>query len=250
MTQDAALRIALVSATGDPRGPEGGDLTGEIAAAAEAGADVILLPQLSFYPYFPARRDRAGLELGERLPSDAMTAATEAAGGCLVAAGVYECVGEGVFYSCGLLARHGEEPQLKERQRAIEASRGRYEKMFFSPGFGRRSAARLPWGRTAMLVGADVRDASAWAEVADLGSDLVLAGVSEPAERWEQTRTIAGGLSAAHGIPLAVVNRGGSDGEPEFSGGGLVTDGSGVEIEAAAGGIHELATTPKGANDD
>lgn len=250
MAQETTLRVALISATGDPRSPRGGDLDSEVAASAEAGADVVVLPQLSFYPYFPAHRDRAGLELGERLPSASMTAMTDAAKGCLVAATVYECVGEGVFYSCGLAGRGGEEPELKERQRSIEASRGRYEQMFFSPGFGPRTTAELRWGRTAMLIGADVRDASAWAELAALDAELVLAGVSEDEERWHQTRTIASGLSAAHRIPLALVNREGSDDEPEFVGGGLVTDGSGGEIEATADGIYELATTPKGANDD
>mgnify|MGYP001002002814 CR=1 FL=1 len=249
MSPGHTVRVAPLGVAG-PVTEGAGDGLRPIAAAAAAGADLILLPQLSFAPYFPARRDRGGLELGERLPSGSMRAALEAAGASHLAASVYECVGEGVFYARGQLGTGADGVLLADRQRRVEAGRGRYEQMFFSPGFGPRAVADLPWGRTGLLVGADVREPSAWAELAAAGAALAVAGVSEPAERWGSTRGIAAGLAAAHGVAVALVNRAPSEAEPGFAGGELIADAAGGEPTAGEGGIYELSIEAEGSEDE
>ncbi|HTU14767.1 MAG TPA: hypothetical protein VMF31_06190 [Solirubrobacterales bacterium] len=246
MNRAASLKLALIGATGPvSAGPvsadagDGGPLT-EIGSASGRGADLVLLPQLSFSPYFPARRDREALELGERLPSKQMRTALDAAGDCLIAASVYECVGEGVFYVRGELGSRAEGCLLAERQHRPEAGRGRYEQMFFSPGHGPRSVAGLPWGATGLLVGADLREIDAWSELSRLGARLVLGSVSEDRDGWARTTRIAAGLAAVNGIALALVNRAPSEGEPGFAGGGLVVDGVGREIAPDADGLFNL----------
>jgi len=240
------VRIALIGATGDPGSPEGESISAELESTAANGADLIILPQFSFSAYFAARRDRAALELAERLPSGSMGRATASAGDSYLAASVYECVGEGVFYSCGLIARNEEGILLKARQHQVDAAPGRYEQMFISPGFGLRSVANLPWGSTGLLVGADARSVPAWAELAAAGADLVVASVSEGQDLWRQTRSIAPALAAVHGVAVAVVNRASSKAEPDFAGGELVADGSGNELAPGADGIYELTVSPKG----
>jgi len=241
-----SLRLALIGTTGPvSAGPvstaagDGGPLA-EIASASGRGADLVLLPQLSFSPYFPAQRDREALELGERLPSKLIASAREAAGDCLVAGSVYECVGEGVFYVRGELGSRSDGCLLAERQHRPEASRGRYEQMFFSPGHGPRSVAELPWGRTGLLLGADLREIEAWSELTRLGAQVVLGSVSEDADGWVRTARIAAGLAAVNGLALGLVNRAPSEAEPGFAGGELVVDRSGREIAADADGLFNL----------
>lgn len=247
MAAAASLRIAPIGAAGSSGGPERADGPLErITAAAKLGVDLVLLPQLSFSRYFPAGRDRAALELGERLPSREMSSAIRAAGESHLAASVYECVGEGVFYSCGQIARLGDGTLLTERQRVVEAAPGRYEQMFISPGFGPRSVAKLPWGGTGLLVGADVRSVSAWTELASAGARLVVASVSEPAEQWQGTRTAAAGLATVNGMAVALVNREPSEDESDFAGGQLVADPSGTELAPDGDGIYELSIGSKG----
>lgn len=246
MNRAASLKLALIGATGPvSSGPvsagtgDGGPLT-EIGTASGRGVDLVLLPQLSFSPYFPAKRDREALELGERLPSKQMRAALEAAGDCFLAGSVYECVGEGVFYVRGELGSRSEGCLLGERQRRPEASRGRYEQMFFSPGHGPRSVAELPWGRTGLLIGADLREIGAWTELSRLGAQVVLGSVSEDQDGWARTARIAAGLAAVNGVALGLVNRAPSEAEPEFAGGALVIDQAGREIAADADGFFNL----------
>ncbi len=242
MNAGTTLKLAPIGTAGRPSShPGDGGPLPEIAAASGSGADLILLPQLSFSPYFPVARDRDLLELGERLPSNSMRAAMEAAGESHLAASVYECVGEGVFYVRGELSSLADGCLLADRQHRVEAEPGRYEQMFFSPGFGARQVAELPWGPTGLLLGADVREAGAWSELAAAGAALVLASVSEPAERWQGTKRIAAGLAAANGIAVAVVNRAPSESEPDFAGGALVADAGGAELGPDQNGIYEVS---------
>jgi beta-ureidopropionase len=241
VTGSGLLRIAPVSPsgrTGEP-GDGGGQQLELIAGAAKAGADLIILPQLGFTRYFPAARDRAALELGEREPFASLRSAAEQSGPAHLFASVYECVGEGVFYVRGELLGPGGESLVVERQRRVEAAPGRYEQMFFSPGHGPRRVVETPWGPTGILIGADARDAGVWRELADLGAELVVAGVSEDGPGWEITATVARGMAAALGFAVAVVNRE-EDGDPGFPGGSMVVNGRGAAVEADSEGIFEL----------
>jgi N-carbamoylputrescine amidase len=208
----------------------GGDWREGIRAAACAGADVICLPQLSFGPYLPATRDRAGLELAERAPAATLDDAVDVAAGAWVAASAYESEGEGVFYLTAALGRVGE-PMLRQRQHALDAIPGRYEPMFFSPGHGDRGQTiALPWGPTAVLVGADLRDPEGWASVARAGAAVVVAGASEPNELWRRTCAVVAGAAAAHGIIALVANRGGEESGITYAGGALAVGADGQTL--------------------
>jgi predicted amidohydrolase len=206
------VRVALIS---------DGDWRQRIRAARAGGADVICMPQLSFAPYVPAVRDRAGLELAERAPAGSLREAVALADGAWLSASAYESEGEGVFYVTAALARAGG-PMLRHRQQAVEAGHGRYEQMFFSPGHDDPSGTvELPWGPTGTLVGAEVRDPRLWADLAAAGAATVLGGVSEPADLWAGTQRILAGMAAAHAIRVLVANRGGREHGVCFAGGSI-----------------------------
>jgi predicted amidohydrolase len=238
MSETTVLRIAALSAAGPAGGSDAAEGLSElIEGAAEAGADLVLLPQLSFNSYFPAERNRDALELGERTPFRSLNRAAGRAGSALLFASVYECVGEGVFYARGDVVASDGQSLAFDRQRTVEASAGRYEQMFFSPGHGPRSVAATRWGPVSMLLGADARDPGAYACLKSLGAHLVLAGVSEDAGGWERVSATARGMATAHGLATAVVNRGGEHG---FPGGAVVVAADGTQLEADGDGIYTL----------
>jgi len=200
---------------------------------------MVCLPHLSFLPYFPARLDRSGLELAERSPSRAFDAALEHAGGAWVCASAYESEGEGVLYVTARIGRAGG-PQSAYRQRNVEAAPGRWEQMFWSPGHEAPQAAELPAGRTAALIGLDLRSPAAWAEAAALGARVVIGGASEPADLWERTRNIARGMAALHGLTVLLANREGQEDGTVFAGGNAAFDPAGEDLPVSAEGIVDV----------
>jgi N-carbamoylputrescine amidase len=187
----------------------GADWREAVPAARERGAELICLPHLSFSPYVAAVRDRDGLEHAERPVSRSFRDAAGLAGGAWLAASAYESEGEGVFYVTARLARAGA-VAAAYRQRHVEAARGRYEQMFWSPGHEPFAVAETPLGRTALLVGYDLRTPAAWAELAAAGTQVVLGGASEPDELWAATQRVAAGMAAAYGMTVLIANRSGS----------------------------------------
>jgi predicted amidohydrolase len=224
------MRVALVS---DAAWREG------VARERADGAELICLPHLSFIPYVAAVRDRAGLELAERPPSRSMREALEIADGAWLAASAYESEGEGVFYVTSYLA--GPDDAVSSyRQRRVEAAEGRYEQMFWSPGHGPRDTVELPIGAAATLIGADLREPSAWAELVAAGAAVVIGGASEPAELWERTTRIAAGMAAAHRVTALLVNRLDDRLGVEHPGGNAVFDRDGVRVPPYDRGTYEV----------
>jgi predicted amidohydrolase len=226
------MRVALVS---DAAWREG------VARERAGGAELICLPHLSFIPYVAAVRDRAGLELAERPPSRSMREALEIADGAWLAASAYESEGEGVFYVTSYLAG-SDDAVSSYRQRRVEAAEGRYEQMFWSPGHGSRDTVELPIGAAATLIGADLHDPSAWAELVAAGVDVVIGGASEPAELWERTTRIAAGMAAAHRVTVLVVNRLDDRLGIKHPGGNAVFDRDGVRVPPHDRGTYEVGT--------
>jgi len=215
------VRVALLSAP---------DWREAVPAARERGAELICLPHLSFSPYVAEARDRDGLEHAERPPSRSFRDAAALAGDAWLAASAYESEGEGVFYVTARLAR-GDAIFASYRQRHVEAAPGRYEQMFWSPGHDPFAITECAWGRTALLVGLDLRTPAAWAELAARGAQLVLGGASEPAEPWAATRRVAAGMAAAYGMTVLIANRS----EP-----GAAFDPSGAELARGDDTLFEL----------
>lgn len=203
------------------------------------GAELICLPHLSFSAYFPATRDRVGLELAERPPSRSLREALELADGAWLAASTYESEGEGVFYVTSHLARPGS-GGASYRQRRVDAEHGRYEQMFFSPGHQPPVIVALPAGPATTLVGADLRDPEAWAGAANAGARVVLGGASDSEQTWVLTERIAAAMAAAHGLTALVVNRAGED----HPGGVAAFGPEGAELVPDADGLYDVSAVP------
>ena len=218
------MRVALLATT---------DWRQDIVAARERGAELICLPHLSFAPYVAAGRDRAGLELAERPPSRSLREALTLAAGAWLAASAYESEGEGVFYVSAYLAGP-DGIATRYRQLHLDAEHGRYEQMLWSPGHEPVGIARLPCGPTALLVGADARQPAVWAALE--AARVVVAGTSEPAQRWDRTRRIAAGMAAAASFSVLLVNRA----EASFGGGVAAFGPGGEELAPDGDGLYEV----------
>lgn len=204
----------------------------------ERGAELICLPQLSFLPYIAASRDRSGLERAERPPSATLREARSLIGECWLAASTYESEGEGVFFVTSHLIGPGPGAHVSYRQRSAEAAPGRFEQMFWSPGYERQDAVATPLGAATTLVGGDVGDPDSWRRAASTGARVVLGGSSEPAERWQRTQRVIAGLAATHGMTALVCNR--REPGTEFAGGAAAYGPDGAELEPDSQGLYEV----------
>lgn len=224
------MRVALVS---DP------DWREAIRRERRRGAELICLPHLSFLPYIAEARDRARLELAERAPSRTLQEALGIADGAWLAASAYESEGEGVFYVTSYLA-DPDGRMASSRQRRVEAEPGRYEQMFWSPGYDEPTTVELPAGPATTLVGADLRDLDAWARVAASGARVVLGGASDSAEIWARTTRIVAGATAAYKLTALVANRGDDRLGVVYPGGASACGLDGEPLLADEDGLFEV----------
>lgn len=224
------MRVGLASGT---------DWREAVGRLRREGAELICLPHLSFAPYVAAVRDRAGLEIAERPPSKLLREALALVDGAWLAASAYESEGEGVFYVTSYLAGPNG-TRASYRQRRVEAAPQRYEQMFWSPGHTPNEVAELPIGRATTLVGADLGDPRGWAEAVAVGAEIVLGGVSEPAELWSRTSRVVQGMAAAHGVTALVVNRADDAHGVVYPGGKVAFGPDGAPLPVGAGGLYEV----------
>jgi N-carbamoylputrescine amidase len=232
------MRAALLSLpwTPNPLDTEAQQVIKEVGAS---GADLLCLPHLSFLPYFPSVRDRAGLEFAERPPAASLRRALGLVD-CYVAGSVYESEGEGVFYCTAYLGRR-QSLLLRYRQRAVEAVFGRYEQMYWSPGHDGYVVAAAELGRVGLLIGADLRSPEAYQSLAKEGATLIIGGASEKAGLWEQTAALARAMASVHGVSVLVVNREGPDEEGEpYPGGSVAVDERGRPLPQDDSGLYEV----------
>jgi predicted amidohydrolase len=220
------VRVALESDT---------DWRAAIARARGLGADLVCLPHGRCAPSVAHDRERAGLELAERAPSRTLRDAVECAGGGWVAASAYESEGEGVFYMTAYLAGPGAIVR-SGRQRFLEASPGRYEQMFWSPGHEPLAAAEMPVGRVVNLLGADLRAPAAWTEAAALHAACVVGGASESSDGWARMCRLVAGMAAMHGISALIVNRA----DAGFARGSAAFAPDGAALTADADGLYDI----------
>jgi N-carbamoylputrescine amidase len=235
------MKAALLSLPWAPS-PLATEAQRAIKEVGASGADLLCLPHLSFLPYFPSVRKRAGLEFAERPPAASIRRALDLVD-CYVAGSVYESEGEGVFYCTAYLGRRQSLP-LKYRQMAVDGVSGRYEQMYWSPGHDGYVAAETQLGRVGLLIGADLRSPEAYKTLAKKRATLIVGGASEKGGLWEQTAALARAMASAYGVTILVVNRDGPDeqGEP-YPGGSVAVDRRGQPLLQDDSGLFEVGVS-------
>ena len=238
------VRVGLVQMemsddTGDnlQRGLEG------VKAAARRGAQIVCLPELFAWPYFPTARDSALVP--ERIPgrvSNALAKVARKAGVVVVGGSIYEAAKGKRFNTCLVFDRNGR-TLSRYRKVHIPQDEHYYEQDYFSRG-SEYALARTRVGNVGTLICFDQWYPEAARAAKLMGADLIFYPTAigwvrgiEPVEgdwreAWEKVQI---GHAVANSVVVCSVNRVGKEGDTTFWGGSFVCDQFGKVLFRARG---------------
>ena len=227
----AALRIALVQhAMGqDADDNRNASLEG-IERAADAGAQLVVLPELHASEYFCKYQDPALFELAEPLDGSTRRLLSEAARdrGVVVIGSIFEHRAPGLAHNTALVIDADGELAGIYRKMHIPDDPGYNEKFYFTPGDLGFQPIDTMVGRLGVLVCWDQWYPEAARLMALAGAEVLIYPTAigndpndDQAEQYRQLdawRTIQRGHAIANGVPVLACNRVGF--EPDRSNGG------------------------------
>ncbi len=241
------IRLALVQHAMGPEADENRRISAEgIKQAAQAGADLVLLPELHAGEYFCKYQDPELFDMAESLDGATAELLADAAGthGLVVVGSIFERRAPGLAHNTALVYdRDGTRAGLY-RKMHIPDDPGYNEKFYFTPGDLGFEPIDTSVGRLGVLVCWDQWYPEAARLMALAGADILLYPTAigldpnddedEQLRQLDAWRTIQRGHAVANGLPVAACNRVGF--EPDRSGG---------ELDAEFWG-HSLIAGPQG----
>lgn len=214
------------------------------AVARAEGAGLLCLPLLCTLPFFPRapERSRDWYDLGERGRSASVELFRRVAraGDLWVAGSYYEILSEGVFYVRAVLVDAHGAVVASHRQMHVDRRPGSWELFYLQPGREDVVVVPTPLGAVGLLSGADAQYPEAWRLLALAGAELVLLGLSEPADGLDALLRQVAGAAAANALVVVAANRGGSELGIDFPGGSQCCwpDGAALPVPAADGDVR------------
>jgi len=205
---------------------------GMVSEAARAGAEVVCLPELFAWRYFPTVR--RSLQAPERIPGPVSRALGESArknGVVLVGGSIYEESGKKRFNTSLVFDERGRVVS-KYRKVHIPQDEHYYEQDYFESG-ERYSVARTRHGNLGTLVCFDQWYPEAARVNRLMGADILFYPTAigwvrgiEPVEGdWKQAwESVQVGHAIANSVAVCAVNRVGTEGGTTFWGGSFVCD--------------------------
>lgn len=190
-----------------------------IRQAAAAGADLVLLPELSMGTYFCIKEDPAYFDLAEPIPgptSEALQAAAKE-NNIVVVATVFEKRAKGLYHNTAIILDKDGSLAGTYRKMHIPDDPGFYEKYYFAPGDTGFKPVDTSIGRLGVLVCWDQWYPEGARIMALSGADVLLypsaIGWEPDEEQAEQERqrdawmTIQRAHSIANNLPVLSSNR-------------------------------------------
>ncbi len=205
---------------------------GGVEEAARSGAEVICLPELFAWRYFPTKR-RSG-EAPEKIPGQVSRALSDAARGnrvVLVGGSIYEESGRRRYNTCLVFDERGRVVS-KYRKVHIPQDEHYYEQDYFDSGEG-YTIARTRHGKLGTLICFDQWYPEAARVNRLMGADILFYPTAigwvrgiEPVEGdWKQAwESVQVGHAVANSIAVCTVNRVGTEESTTFWGGSFVCD--------------------------
>jgi len=188
------------------------------AQAREAGADLMLLPELWFHGYDLERAGEWAAPLGEG--GFAHMAALAREFGLYVAGSLLERHADGVSNTAVLYAPDG---ALLGSYRKIHLFRLMQEHRYLSPG-DRATLCPTPWGPVGLGICYDLRFPELFRAMALAGAVLFLVPAQWPVRRVEAWLLLARARAVENELFVAACNRVGDDGEVTFPGRSRIVD--------------------------
>jgi N-carbamoylputrescine amidase len=235
-----------------------GTATAKLREAAEAGAEVVCLPELYRTPYFCQREDAALFDLAEPVPGPSTEALGRAAkdAGVAVVVPVFERRAAGLHHNSAVVIDADGRTVGIYRKMHIPDDPQFYEKFYFTPGdLGFRAFDVRP-GRIGTLICWDQWYPEGARLTALRGAAILFYPTAigwHPAEKEEfgpeqrsAWQTIQRSHAVANGVYVAVVNRVGHEIPPEggdgleFWGSSFLADPFGVVIAEASTDREEI----------
>jgi N-carbamoylputrescine amidase len=256
-TRGDLLRLALVQMRCSAE-PEANmdQAVARIRQAAEAGAQIVCLPELFRSPYFCQREDAALFDLAERIPGPSTERLGKVAreSGTVVIASLFERRAAGVYHNTAAVLDADGSLRGIYRKMHIPDDPLYYEKFYFTPGDTGFVAFDTRAGRIGTLVCWDQWFPEAARLTALCGAKVLFYPTAigwHPREKAEHGAAqhqawelIQRSHALANGVYVAAVNRvgheGPADGGLDFWGASFVCDPFGTVLRRAAHDREEL----------
>lgn len=211
--------------------------------AAEAEADLVVFPELSFTPFYPripvSERDASALDLAEPVPGPATEAIAEKAAelGMVVVFNLMERDGDRTFDTSPVIDADG---TLLGRTRMMHVTEYQHfhEQGYYAPGDTGAPVYDTAAGRIGVAICYDRHYPEYMRALALQGADLVVVPQAGTVGEWPDGMYEAELRVAAlqNGIFTALANRVGWEGEMHFAGRSFVTDPLGQLVAQAPEG--------------
>ena len=239
MTPDTLAVAALQCALGGPREANVGRVEALVREAANAGAGLILPPELFEGPYFPQQEREEAFALAHAVeghPTIARFAALAKELGVVIPVSFFEQAGQAYFNSVAVIDAGGETLGVY-RKSHIPDGPGYEEKFYFRPGAQGFRVFDTRVGRVGVGICWDQWFPEAARAMALEGAEILLyptAIGSEPAEPQNDTRDpwwrVMAGHAVANAMPVVAANRVGTEDAITFYGSSFVADGRGQRV--------------------
>lgn len=228
------LTVALVQqACGSTREDNLAESFDAIREAADAGAELVLLPELHLGPYFCQVEDTNNFDQAEPIPGPT----TEALGALarevevVIVASLFERRAPGLYHNTAVVLEKDGTLAGRYRKMHIPDDPGYYEKFYFTPGDIGFKPIETSLGKLGILVCWDQWYPEAARLMALAGADLLLYPTAigwnpdDPEdERMRQLNawiTVQRGHAVANGLPVLSCNRIGHEPDPSPNSAGI-----------------------------
>jgi predicted amidohydrolase len=188
------------------------------AGAAEAGADLLLLPELWLHGYDLENGENWAAPLGEG--GFAEMASMAADHGLHVAGSILERHEDGISNTAVL---YGPEGDLLGSYRKMHLFRLMQEHTYLTPGT-HATLCQTEWGATGLGICYDLRFPELFRTMALAGAQLFVVPAQWPVKRVEAWLLLARARAAENELIVAACNRVGNDGDVSFPGRSIVAD--------------------------
>ncbi len=231
MEHKVRLGLVQMSMSESPDDNLGRALKG-VDEAAGRGAEVVCLPELFAWRYFPTIRKSD--QVPQKIPGPVSRALSDSARGnrvVLVGGSIYEESGEKRYNSCLVFDERGK-VLTKYRKVHIPQDEHYYEQDYFEPGSG-YAVAKTRHGKLGTLICFDQWYPEAARVNRLLGAEMLFYPTAigwvrgiEPVEGdWKEAwEAVQVGHAIANSVVVCAVNRVGVEGSTEFWGGSFVCD--------------------------